>query len=162
MITRDRVLELLVFERETGEFVRRVQNGSAKAGAVAGYISWNGYRVISLDGAEYFAHNLAWLLERGEWPPEGVEIDHKNRIKSDNRPSNHRLATRSQNCANVGLRKDNSTGERGVYFDRARGKYAVQVTVDGKCKGLGRYATLEEAAQVARSHRAKAWGEFAI
>ena len=162
MISRDRVVELLKFDEQTGEFTRRVQNGSARAGAPAGYVSDNGYLIISVDGVEYFAHNLAWLIVKGEWPPSGFEIDHKNRIRLDNRPDNHRLATRAQNCANATLRKDNSTGERGVYFSRHRRKYVVQITVSGKTKTLGGFDTVAEAAVVARDARAQVWGDFAL
>lgn len=162
MITRERVLELLIFDENSGEFTRRIQRGAAKAGDIAGYISDHGYRIISLDGKEYFAHNLAWLIVKGDWPPVGFEIDHRNRVKSDNRPSNHRLATRSQNIANATLRRDNKTGERGVYFDHKRNKYVVQVTSGGKTKSLGRFDTKHEAAIVARAERVRQWGEFAL
>ena len=47
------------------------------------------------------------------------EVDHKNRIKTDNRWSNLRAADRSLNCTNTGLRHDNQTGVRGLSFNDA-------------------------------------------
>lgn len=48
---------------------------------------------------------------------------------------------------NTGAKKNNKTGVNGVYFDKAKNKYAVQIMYKGVKYSLGRYFTIEEAAQ---------------
>jgi hypothetical protein len=160
-VSKDRLRELFVIDLENGRLVRKKACGCGRAGAHAGYSNKVGYRIISVDNIEYFEQNLIWFLAYGSWPPAGYELDHKNRKKWDNRPSNLRLATRSQNNANMTPGKNNTTGYRGVYPSHQKGKYCVQVTKDGKCHSLGTYKTVEEAAKVASEARQKLFGEFA-
>ena len=49
----------------------------------AGYINSDGYRSITIDGREYFAHDLVWLYMTGELPKG--EVEHINRNNDDNR-----------------------------------------------------------------------------
>lgn len=77
----------------TGIFTSRV--GSPKA---LGFRSKTGYVDIDVGQRTFRAHRLAWLYMTGEWPSK--TIDHVNRIRNDNRFSNLRLATRSQQCVN--------------------------------------------------------------
>jgi HNH endonuclease len=56
---------------------------------VAGYVNSDGYRVIELDGREYYAHDLAWLHQTGEWPKGRIE--HINGNRDDNRWSNLKM-----------------------------------------------------------------------
>lgn len=164
MLTKERLVELFDFKEKNGAFYRKKRSGKAgriSAGSRAGYISKYGYRIICIDYQDYFEHNLSWFFIFGEWPQDGYELDHINRKKDDNRISNLRLATRSQNNANSKIRSDNSSGVRGVYFDKSRKKYAVQVTKNGVTKNLGRYENLFDAAKIAKKAQVHAWGEFA-
>lgn len=54
------------------------------------------------------------------------------------------------------VRSDNTSGIKGVSYDRARGKWCAYITFQGRTRGLGRYATIEEAAEA----RAKAEREL--
>ena len=148
VITLERLRELLVYEPTTGVFTNRVSRSSrALAGSVAGSPDADGYLQIRLDGKNYKAHRLAWLYITGSWPT-GL-IDHHNGKVAENRFTNLRDATPRVNSQNVhGARIDSGTGLLGSSFDAKRGKYLAQISINGRKKNLGRYATAEEAHQV--------------
>lgn len=153
-----RLREVLDYNQRTGLFTWRVaSNGRVSAGSIAGHILRTGYRTIGVDRNHYMAHRLAWLFVTGHWP-EG-ELDHRDGNKDNNRFANLRLATRSQNVANVGLRADNTSGVKGV-FRHHDGRWRAQITIHQKRKELGLFETLE-VAKAARLAAAEAFGEFA-
>lgn len=80
---------------------------------LAGSLHAGGYVQIRVDGKLYMAHVLAWFYSFERWPDH--QIDHVNRVKSDNRLINLRQATPSQNLANTGKRRANTSGFKGVY-----------------------------------------------
>jgi hypothetical protein len=110
-------------------------------GAPAGCQRKEGYIRVKLDKKLYFAHRIVWYLATGV-NPGNLQIDHINRIRSDNRPENLRLATNYQNAQNRLDSPRGGTGELCVTFARSKLKpYRVQV----KGRYLGVYATLAEA-----------------
>lgn len=80
-------------------------------------------------------------------PVDGLEVDHINRNKLDNRRSNLRSVTRSQNERNKSLRSDNTSGYKGVHWDKSHKKWYAGIRHDGKRIYLGRFATAEEASR---------------
>jgi HNH endonuclease len=87
--SRERVDELLAYNPKTGEFRWKLRRGGlARRGAIAGTINGVGYRIIEIDHTPCLAARLAWLLYVGTWPM--CEIDHKNRIRNDDRIENLR------------------------------------------------------------------------
>jgi hypothetical protein len=101
-------------------------------GSEVGHKNTNGY-IIVWDGAvRHRAHRLIWEMFFGEIP-DGLEIDHINRNRSDNRIENLRLVNRSENNLNTGIRVDNTSGYKGVSFDKKRSKYLVQANSKFVC-----------------------------
>ena len=76
--------------------------------------------------------------------PQGFEVDHINRDKTDNRIANLRVATRAQNNINHNISKANNTGYTGVNKMKS-GKYRAYITVNFKQKLLGIFDTAEQA-----------------
>jgi hypothetical protein len=132
-ITHDRLREVLDYDPETGIFTWRVSRGKAKAGNQAGRVNQTtGYIEIGLDGVLVGAHILAWLYVHGEWPPS--LIDHRNRIRTDNRLSNLRFATYSLNRFNAKINANNTSGQTGVIW-HSKSKCWISVTYEsGKKK----------------------------
>ena len=73
------------------------------------------------------------------------EIDHKDRNPSNNHVDNLRWATRSENCLNTGLRSDNTSGEKNVYYCKQKNKWTIRFMENGKEISCGFYDTKEEA-----------------
>ena len=144
MIEED-IATYLTYNPSTGDITWKTGNGRrAIAGNVAGYIDAYGYICIGLKGKYYKAHRIAWLLFYGRWPED--QIDHKNQDKRDNRITNLREADNSLNQRNVGLRKDNTSGVKGVAWSSVKKHYIAEIFLDGVNVYLGESSSLFEAA----------------
>lgn len=156
---------LLSYDAETGAFtwLRRVDDlgwSTRFAGTVAGSTtSSHGYPAIRIGGTDYLAHRLVWLYSYGKWPER--QIDHINGVRTDNRLSNLREASRHQNNQNVGLSKNNRSGVKGVSWDTKRGKWVAMITANGKQWSLGRFDEFKDAAAARRAAEFEHHGEFA-
>ena len=154
-----RLHQLLNYNPDTGEFTWKVdRGGGAKTDDVAGSFN-NGYREISIDGTRYKAHRLAWLMTYGQWPKD--QLDHINRIKSDNRLRNLREATHAQNQQNTSLQSNNISGVKGVSRDSRAGKWRVLVRKNGRRVIDRLFDDFELAELVAEEGRELYHGEFA-
>lgn len=92
----------------------------------------------------------------------GVEVDHINRNRLDNRKENLRLCSKSQNCCNRAVRKDSTTGYKGVWFNSKTQKYKVEIGIEGKKKALGYFTQLRAAVLAYNTAALKYHGEFAF
>lgn len=127
------------------------------AGKAAGGLHSMGYRTICIGDIDYLAHRIVWrILYPGAVPDR---LDHQNLDQLDNRPLNIRAATPSQNATNKGLRRDNTTGYKGVVWDR--GRFVARITHEGKELHLGRFVTAEAAFAAYREAATRLHGEFA-
>ncbi len=91
--------------------------------------------------------------------PEGL-VDHRNGDGLDNRRDNLREANTSQNCHNQKVTSRNTSGVKGVCWNKSRGKWQASVMAYGKRKTL-RFATKEAASAWAEQERKRLHGEFA-
>lgn len=143
MLTQERLKELLDYDPETGVFVWKIAKGKSKKGSKAGCLNKCGYIYIGIDKNYYYAHRLAWFYVHNCWPTS--QIDHINRVPSDNRLANLRIATKSENEWNKNAYKNNKSGYAGVYLDKHNNKWKAQITKHGKTRTLGYFNTPEEA-----------------
>jgi len=111
-----------------------------------------------VDWKQYNYARLAWYYMTGEWP--ALEIDHINRNPSDNRFSNLRLATRSQNTQWSRRGRKPRSGFRGVHRV-ASGRYQAQISVNGKKRHIGIFDSAEEAAEAFLREAVRLRGDFA-
>lgn len=146
-MTQGKLMSFLTYDSEAGIFYRNITTSSnAKEGEICGNITYNGYVRISVDGKRYLAHSLAWLYIYGEMPK--TQIDHINHNRKDNRISNLRVCTQAENTRNASIRKDNTSGISGIYFDKKRNVWKVQIKKDSEIGFYGRYKDIEDAIKV--------------
>lgn len=143
LIDHNRLLQVLKYDPETGIFTW-LEKISAKVvvGQVAGGLNAAGYLSTRIFGKFYYLHRLAWFYMTGEWPDR---IDHVDGNRADNRISNLRVATQSQNILNSKLSKNNTSGFKGATWHKGAGRWAAQATVDGEHIHLGLFDLVEDA-----------------
>lgn len=144
----------LRYEPDTGLFFRQSGRGLSKA-EPAGCIDYRGYVMIGFRGKTYAAHRLAWAWMTGQFP-DGP-LDHVNRVRSDNRWCNLRLADYRLNAANK-AGKDRDL-PKGVY--RHHDRFRALIKPADKIVHLGVYDTPEEAAAAYYGAAKIAFGKFA-
>lgn len=158
MITQDFLKSILHYDPETGVFTRVVDRSNMKKGSIAGSRRKDGYVLISILKRGYYCHRLAFLYVHGYIPNK---IDHINCNPSDNRISNLREANQSENMRNTCIQSTNTSGIKGVVWDKDRSKWRAQIRHLGKMYNLGRYNCINEASLAIKMHRNKLHGEFA-
>jgi hypothetical protein len=156
--TFEQIAEFLAYDPDSGDLIwikQPARSGKSAPGKIAGKISIDGYRVVGLFKDSFLAHRIAYLLMTGEWCR--FDLDHQDADKLNNRWSNLRPATGSQNLANMANSTRNTSGAKGVHKLKSTGKYQVRA----RGQFFGTYDTLEEARAVYRAAAEAIWGEFA-
>lgn len=142
MLTQE-ILQNTLFYNGTN-FIRKHSGNGWNAGDIAGSLnSVHGYRYLHVCGKKYLEHRLVWLYVYGSFPD--CQIDHINRVRSDNRIENLRLAHKneSDNLQNSSIRTDNKSGYIGVSFHQSRKKWQAFIQYNKKMKWLGYFETAE-------------------
>lgn len=146
-------MKLSLTEKQLGNFWRKVTK-TETCWLWTGGLSYDGYStmLLGVDRKPVRGHRLAFFLEHGELDDAAI-LDHKCRVRNCVNPSHLRIATGKQNQENRGVQRNNTSGVRGVSWDKQYKKWRAYVHYDGRVHQLGRYATVEEAAGVARAKR---------
>lgn len=158
-LTQERLKELFSYDKDTGIFTFLAGTTHSKPGKIAGCSTPRGYRYISADNKLYLSHRLAYLYMKGAMPSN--LIDHINGVKDDNRWVNLRPCTHLGNNQNAGIPKRNSSGFKGVYFNKEVKKWHAQISVNRKRISLGFFEVVEDAGNAYKEAANKYHGEFA-
>jgi len=137
-LTHDLLLSLFSYDQETGALTRK------KDGRKTWPTNGQGYYNISVDGKRMLLHRLAWFYVHGAWPNQ---IDHINGDKTDNRITNLRSVSHTDNMRNRPRYKSNTSGVTGVHWREDRKCWRAMLGH----KRLGHFKTKVEAT-LARKH----------
>lgn len=165
MLSHTRLLQLIEYLPESGFFIWRKTRGKVKGGSVAGSLHVSRtranycYVAIKIDGKEYAAHRLAWFYMTGMMPHPDVQIDHHDGSSCNNRWSNLRPATHTQNQWSRGANRTSGTGLRGVTPNGKR--WRARISVNGKRIDLGVFDSKWAAAAAYKRASEQHHGEFA-
>lgn len=159
-IAHDELLRLLFYNPDTGLFTWKISpQARVKAGALTGQrLDKKGYLTVCLKKRHYKAHVLAIFYMTGQWPKN--ESDHKNGIKSDNRWENLRQATSIQNAQNRKRRINNTSGHKGVYWEKRYNFWYSCITVNKKTIYLGSFKEKQLACDAYDKAAHQYFGEF--
>ncbi len=146
VLTQSVVKKLFHYDPVTGIVTRLVRTAQRhQVGEAVGSSGARGYLQTTVGSRKYMLHRLIWLWVYGAWPV--ADIDHKNRIRNDNRLDNLRAATRSENNHNTGISQANSSGYQGVTWDKSRCRWVANIRAHGKQRHLGRFQTPQAASE---------------
>lgn len=89
-----------------------------------------------------------------------IDHIHGKETRNDNRKSNIRIVTCSQNQMNRGLQKNNTSGIAGVFFNKKDNRWEARITVRKNIIQLGSFNNLEDAVNARKSAEEKYFGEY--
>lgn len=123
---------------------------------VEGYkwcIDSDGYAISNSKGKHTKLHRLLTN------PPKGAVVDHRDRNKLNNRSYNLLVTNQQKNLINTGMFSHNTSGHKGVTWDKERNKWAAKIKVNGKTINLGRFADIGEAVSARKQAESFYWSD---
>jgi hypothetical protein len=133
-------------------------------------IPWKVYRAKNIAYAKCYLsptqrsesmHRIILSRKLGRELEKGEVVDHIDGDGLNNRRSNLRLATVAQNGQNRRLNSNNTSGYKGVYWEKKHRRWHVEIDVNGRTKYIGEFKDLHQAGR-AYNEAAKVYhGEFA-
>lgn len=159
MITQEYIKEMMQYVDEIGELTwKKITTNRVKIGGIIGSPTTNGYKYTKLWGKRYSVHRLVWLYHHGCFPTN--DIDHIDGDRLNNRIENLREATRKENTLNTGMRTNNTSGYKGVSWNKRAGKWSSEAWMNGKKNYLGLFLTPSAASNAYNTFCKEHHGEF--
>src|ERR1035441_5417799 len=129
--------ELFTYDPVSGivRWIVHVPHSNRYAGDEVNSRLKKGYFRVMIGKSAYRLHLIIWKWVTGSDPKD--EIDHRDLDGCNNRWSNLREATRSQNGANISLTCRNTSGFKGVSFCRPTSRWRASIRKNGRLYFLG-------------------------
>lgn len=140
-LTQERIKELFIYT--DGDLFRIKSGHNMRIGKKVGCINAGGYKVTQVDGKLYKNSRLIFLYHYG-YMPENF-IDHIDRNKCNDRIENLREVSNMCNLRNSKPPITNTSGIKGVRWDKSRNMWCAAIMVARKMYQLGRYLCFTEA-----------------
>lgn len=126
----------------------------------AGSVSKSGYGQLTVNSITIGTHRILYMLYHNTTIPDGLQVDHEDENKLNNTFKNLRLGTGRQNCYNISITKNNTSGYKGVSLNKPNNNFRSYITIGTKLKHLGMFNTAEEAHEAYKVASMKYHGEF--
>lgn len=150
---------LMLFDYKYGNlYWKQSSNRKVKAGSLAGGIDNKGRRRICIKGKNYQAHRLVYLLHYGYMPEM---LDHIDNNPLNNELSNLRPANHSKNGFNRKIGKNNTSGIKGLTWNKKSEKWQTSIKANNKTHYFGYYKYKDIAETVLTMARQKLHNTFA-
>lgn len=133
------------------------QSRRIKVGNRAGCQKKDGYRFITLNYSNFYEHKLIYMFHFGK---TDLEIDHIDGNRSNNRIENLRPATITENARNKKTLTSNTSGRKGISFDKLVKKWRAYIGINGKVKVLGFFENFDDAVKVREKAERENFKEF--
>ncbi len=159
-LTQEELKSLIHYDPLTGRMIRLTSPvPMVKIGDEIKGKSVRGYRRAMIHGIRYKAHDLAWLYMTGSFPKN--IIDHRDCNPDNLIWENLREATQMQNCHNKSVSRNNTSGFKGVFWHKSKGKWEAYVGFQNKKIYAGTSHDKVKAFEAAKALRERLYGEFA-
>lgn len=168
--------QLFLYNPETGEALKRPRTpdmfkcdrpeqecrrwNTRYAWQPAGKLNADNHYQTKVEGKTHTLHRLLYAMHHNEYLDVNIEIDHINGIPDDNRIVNLRKATREQQMKNLKIQTNNTSGVKGVSWDKRAKKWVSRINIDKKRVVLGWFQNFEEAAKIRMLAEIKYYGEY--
>ncbi len=107
----------------------------------------DGYLIFGLNGKTVMVHRYLYERYHNVKLRPNQEINHINHVKTDNRIINLEVVSRQQNNQWVKKQKDNTSGHKGVGWQKHTKKWRARICVNGKLQHIGLFDNIELAKQ---------------
>ena len=139
----------------------KIQKGRRNPHEIAGRISTHGYYEVRINGQMKQVHRIMFqMFNQLDVLDDSVFIDHIDLNRLNNSKDNLRVCTKTQNRQNRTKQSNNTSGFKGVSYDKKRNKWQAGIGVNGKRIGLGRFDTPELAYEAYCKSAKEIQGEF--
>ena len=158
IIIKGDVAEIVLYDKKGKETARTVIdiNNVEKIKAHKWHLA-KGYVATSLREKNVLLQNMIMNLNSSR----EQMVDHKDRNTLNNRKSNYRFCTNTENSRNSSKPKHNTSGVKGVYWHKARNKWQAQIKVNQKQTYIGIFKDKTNAILAYNKAARKHFGEFA-
>lgn len=159
-LTLDEILA--IFELSPDYQLIRKKNNPKLRSKTTGHVRPDGYIHVQYKNQKYYAHRLIYqIIHSLDSLPDKIQIDHIDGNRQNNHFNNLRLATNLQNQWNGKIHRNNTSGYKGVTFDKEHRKWKAAIRHDNKLLNLGRFNSPEEAHVAYKNKAIELFGEFA-
>lgn len=157
IIVNGDIIEIVMYNAKGIESGKAIAN-TRHLGIVSQYkwcLDSNGYAFSLTGGCRTVLHRLI------TGAPKNMVVDHRNHNTIDCTDDNLRICTQRENTYNQRLRSDNTSGYKGVSWNKQSGKWRARIQVNGKDVTLGSFIDKQDAIDIRKTAETKYFGEFA-